>query len=250
MICSFLSLPFWPGSGSANLCGSGSDQGKNMRIRADPHPDPKPWIVYLIGSSRRPRHPHPPSPGPAGSRGGTGTWDWIQASNLFPGYSSGKVFKASTKIISVSAPETFQTTEEARILTNAFHTISQSICTPLDYPGERSLSTYLLKTWLKLELAKFGTALVLVNFNKRFRPQELFKTALAQRIFKKRPRLLLNVMISFNKQENREVLNLSISCATFPCQERRRLTFHELLLPSKVCSCFLRDALKSFEIIL
>ena len=35
MIYSFLTLPFWPGSGS--------DQGKNMRIRADPDPDPKPW---------------------------------------------------------------------------------------------------------------------------------------------------------------------------------------------------------------
>ena len=38
MIYSFLSLPFWPGSGSAFFCGSG--QGKNIRIRADPDPKP------------------------------------------------------------------------------------------------------------------------------------------------------------------------------------------------------------------
>ena len=33
-------LTFLPGSGSANLCGSGSGQAKNMRIRADPDPKP------------------------------------------------------------------------------------------------------------------------------------------------------------------------------------------------------------------
>ena len=33
MIYSFLSFSFWPGSGSANLCGSGSGPGKNLRIR-------------------------------------------------------------------------------------------------------------------------------------------------------------------------------------------------------------------------
>ena len=38
-----LFIPFWPGfgSGSTNLCGSGSGPGKNMQIRVGP--DPKPW---------------------------------------------------------------------------------------------------------------------------------------------------------------------------------------------------------------
>ena len=41
---------FFCGSGSKNLCWSGSGQGKNIRIRADP--DPKPWCTYFSQNLR------------------------------------------------------------------------------------------------------------------------------------------------------------------------------------------------------
>ena len=47
----FLSFTFWPGYGSANLCRSGSEPGKNIRISADPDPKPCLYVGTFVSGA-------------------------------------------------------------------------------------------------------------------------------------------------------------------------------------------------------